>query len=64
MDNNEMQKKCETLLKEFGKPSFVVFGWQKSDKQFGVVYSQHNMPAKAAAKSMSWALNDIIQKNL
>jgi hypothetical protein len=64
MDQQDIQKKCEALLQELEVPSFVVFGWKKNDKEFGVVSSQHQMPPNAAIKGMSWALNDFISKNL
>jgi hypothetical protein len=64
MDQEEIQKKIEDFLKELGVPSFIVFGWKKTDKEFGVVSSHHEIPPKAAIKGMSWALNDFISKSL
>jgi len=71
MDQKEIQQKVEAFLKELGVPSFIVFGWQKSqpqkeDKkaQFGIVWSHHKMPPQAAIKGMSWALNDFIARSL
>lgn len=58
-----MKKKCEQLLEELGLKSFIVFGFEKGDGQFGVVSSYHKMPKGAAIKGMSWALNDFAQKN-
>ncbi len=63
MENDEMKKKCEQLLQELGLKSFIVFGFEKGDGQFGVVSSYHKMPKGAAIKGMSWALNDFAQKN-
>lgn len=64
MDQEEVQKKVEAFLQELGVPSFVVFGWKKTDSEFGVVSSHHEIPPKAAIKGMSWALNDFIAKSL
>lgn len=64
MDQPEIQQKVEAFLKELGIPSFIVFGWKKSDKEFGIVSSHHEVPPNAAIKGMSWALNDFIQKTL
>lgn len=64
MNQEEVQQKVEAFLKELGVPSFIVFGWKKSEKEFGVVSSHHEIPPNAAIKGMSWALNDFINKSL
>ena len=64
IDNNVIQKKCEDFLRELGVPGFIVFGWQKENNQFGVVSSFHEMPANAAMKGLTWALNDFTNKLL
>ena len=64
MENEEIRQKCEALLREAGVSGVIVFGWQKADKQFGVVYSAHEMPKNAATKCMAWALNHFIQSQL
>lgn len=64
MDNTEIQKKCALFLKELGIPGFIVFGWQKEDKQFGFVYSHRQMPSEVAVKGMTWALHDFVTKKL
>ena len=64
MDQQEVQRKIEAFLKELGTPSFIVFGWKKTPKEFGVVSSHHEMPPSAVVKGLSWALNDIINKSL
>jgi len=64
MDQKEIQKKVEQFLKELGVPSFIVFGWKKTDKEFGFVSSQHKMPPNVAIKGMSWALNNFINRSL
>jgi hypothetical protein len=64
IDNNAIQAKCEAFLRELGIPGFIVFGWQKTDDQFGVVSSFHEMPVNAAVKGMTWALNDFAAKSL
>ena len=63
-DNAEVQQKCEQFLRELQIPGFIVFGWQKSDAQFGVVSSFNEMPVNAAVKGMTWALNDFVSKSL
>lgn len=64
MNQEEVQKKVEAFLQELGVPSFIVFGWKKTGKEFGVVSSHHEIPPNAAIKGMSWALNDFIGKSL
>lgn len=64
MHPDDIQKKCEAFLKELNVPSFIVFGWKKSEKEFGVVSSYHEMPSPAAIKAMTWALNDYASRNL
>lgn len=64
MDQEDIQQKVEAFLKELGVPAFIVFGWKKSEKEFGVVSSHHEIPTNAAVKGMSWALNDFINKTL
>lgn len=70
ISNDELQKKCEAFLEGLGVPGFIVFGWQKGDPalpqlpEFGVVSSFHRIPASAAVKGMTWALNDFASKSL
>lgn len=64
MDQKEIQQRVEAFLKELGVPAFIVFGWKKTDKEYGIVSSHHEIPANAAIKGMSWALNDFIGKSL
>lgn len=64
LDNDAVQRKCEQFLQELQIPGFIVFGWQKDDKQFGVVSSFHEMPVPAAVKGMTWALHDFVSKSL
>jgi hypothetical protein len=64
INNEDIQRKCEAFLRELGIPGFIVFGWQKSEDQFGVVSSFHEMPVNAAVKGMTWALNDFAAKSL
>ncbi len=64
MDQKEIEKRVAEFLKSLGVPAFIIFGWQKADKEFGVVSSQHKMPPKVAIKGISWALNDVINRNL
>ena len=63
-ENADIQKKCEEFLRALNIPGFIVFGWQKSDQQFGVVSSFHEMPVNAAVKGMTWALNDFVSRSL
>tara|TARA_Y100000310_G_scaffold257531_1_gene265620 strand:+ start:370 stop:564 length:195 start_codon:yes stop_codon:yes gene_type:complete len=64
MDQAEVQAKVEAFLKELNVPAFIVFGWKKTEKEFGIVSSHHEIPPNAAIKGMSWALNDFIGKTL
>jgi hypothetical protein len=64
MDSDEIQKKCSDFLAQLGIPGFIVFGWEKPDKQFGFVYSHRQMPPTVAVKGMTWALHDFANKKL
>lgn len=64
MDHDSIQKKCEAFLAELGIPGFIVFGWKKTDSEFGIVSSYKDVPANAAIKGLSWVLNDFISKTL
>lgn len=64
MDSNEIQKQCSEFLQRLGVPGFVVFGWEKKDGQYGVVYSSQKMPPNVAVKGMTWALHDFASKKL
>jgi hypothetical protein len=64
LNNDEIQAKCEEFLRQLGIPGFIVFGWQKTDQQFGVVSSFHEMPINAAVKGMTWALSDFVGRSL
>ena len=64
MQETDIQQKCEEFLRGLGVPGFIVFGWQKTPEEYGMVSSYHEMPANAAIKGMAWALNDFAQKTL
>ncbi len=63
-NNEDIQVKCEAFLKELGIPGFIVFGWQKTNQEFGVVSSFNEMPINVAVKGMTWALSDFVHKSL
>ena len=64
MDDAEIQEKCEKFLKELKRPGFIVFGWPKSDQEFGVTYSAHEMPPQVVIKGLTSVLNDYASKTL
>ena len=64
MQQDDIQKKCEELLTQLGIPGFVIFGWKKSDTEFGMVQAYREVPVPAAIKGLSWALNDLVAKTL
>lgn len=64
MDQPELQKRIEAFLKDLDVPSFIVFGFQKSEKEFGFIWSHHEAPPNVVIKGLSWALQDFVQKNL
>ncbi|ALM09532.1 MAG: hypothetical protein PeribacterA2_0137 [Candidatus Peribacter riflensis] len=64
MDQPELQKRVEAFLKDLGIPSFIVFGFQKSEKEFGFIWSHHQAPSNVVIKGLSWALHDFVQKKL
>jgi hypothetical protein len=64
MEHADIQKRIEAFLKELGIPSFIVFGWKKTNQNFGIVWSQHQMPPNVAIKGLTWALHDIVGKTL
>lgn len=62
MDHAAVQRQCEALLRGIGVPGFIIFGWKKGEKEFGVVSSYRDMPKDAAIKGMTWALHDFVNK--
>ena len=64
MDQTEVQQKIEAFLASLGVPGFIVFGWKKTDTEYGFVSSAREIPPAAAVKGLTWALNDFVQKTL
>ncbi len=64
MENPDVQKQCIELLKQYGNPSFIVFGWEKDGGKFGVTYATHKMPSTVAVKGMLWAANDYAKAHI
>jgi hypothetical protein len=64
MNNENIQQQCNDLLENLGVPGFVVFGFQKPDDQFGIVYSSKKVPPNVVVKGLSWALHDFAKKKL
>ncbi|OIO53498.1 hypothetical protein AUJ46_04845 [Candidatus Peregrinibacteria bacterium CG1_02_54_53] len=64
MDQAELQKRVEEFLKSLDIPSFIVFRFQKSEKEFGFIWSHHEAPPSVVIKGLSWALHDFVNKKL
>ncbi|PIP65343.1 hypothetical protein COU77_02970 [Candidatus Peregrinibacteria bacterium CG10_big_fil_rev_8_21_14_0_10_49_16] len=64
MDNADIQKQCQKFLEDLGIPGFIVFGWQKSEKQYGFTYVNHKTPPAVTLKGMLWAAKDFAEKKL
>lgn len=64
MNNAEVEKKCQEFLENLGVPGFIVFGWQKSDEQYGFVYANKDAPPPVTLKGLLWAAHDFAQKKL
>lgn len=62
MDQQELQKRVEAFLAELDIPSFIVFGFQKSETEFGFVSSYHQIPTTVAIKGLTWALNHFVSQ--
>ncbi|MFH0851346.1 MAG: hypothetical protein V1876_01210 [Candidatus Peregrinibacteria bacterium] len=62
MDQQELQKRVEAFLAELNIPSFIVFGFQKDEKEFGFIASYRQMPSSVAIKGLTWALHDFVNK--
>ncbi len=59
-----MQKKCMELIKSYGEPGFIVFGWKKEGTEFGVTYATHKMPPPVVVKGMLWAAHDYANQHI
>lgn len=59
-----MEKKCQQFLKGLGVPGFIVFGWEKTPGEFGVVSSYHDVPPPVVVKGIAWALHHVVDKAL
>ncbi len=57
----KFEKQLKELMKQFGKPGFVIFAWQ-DDKQVKVTYSINKMKLRAALPAVFWALTDLVKK--
>lgn len=64
MDQPELQKRIEAFLADLKIPSFIVFGFQKNEKEFGFISSYRQVPPNVAIKGLTWALQNFVQKNL
>lgn len=64
MDHAELQQRIEKFLSDLDVPSFIVFGFQKDEKEFNFISSYRKVPPPVAIKGLTWALNDFVQKNL
>jgi len=68
MDQKEIQQKVEAFLATLDVPGFIVFGYQNAEegetKHFNIISSYNKMPANAAIKGLSQALNDFVHRTL
>ena len=64
MDQPELQQRIEHFLQDLGIPSFIVFGFQKGEKEFGFISSYRQVPPNVAIKGLTWALHNFVQQNL
>lgn len=62
MENLTMQKKVETMMKSLGRNGFIVFGWEKSNGEVGMVTYFQIPDPMLVLKALAWATNDYAQK--
>lgn len=62
MREEDIRKRCEKLLSDLPVPGFIMFGWQKPGKDYDVVYSTKNVPAKVMLRVLVSLLHDIVMK--
>ncbi len=63
MSAKDFHKELETLTKKFGKPNFVVYGWQEGDK-FEVSFSMHKVHLKTVIQGLLHVLNSIVEQTI
>jgi len=62
MDTAEIQKQCETFLKQIDVPAFIVLGFHADKDNVQMVYSLKDMPLKSVVKGLTHMLNDVISR--
>jgi hypothetical protein len=62
MDTAEIQKQCETVLKQIDVPAFIVLGFHADKDNVQMVYSLKDMPLKSVVKGLTHMLNDVISR--
>ena len=64
LNNEDIQKRCETFLKELDLPGFILFGRQEDDGSCTVTYSVHKISLKNALLGLLTAVTDLIKRTL
>lgn len=62
MDESDIRKRCERLLNDLPGSGFILFGWEKPEKEYDIVYSMKNVPAKVMLRVLVTLLQDLVMK--
>lgn len=63
MATKDFHKELNELTKKFGRPNFVVYGWQEGDK-FEVSFSVHKVPLKTVIQGLIHVLSSIVEQTI
>lgn len=63
MATKDFHKELEALTKRFGKPNFIIYGWQEG-KEFDVSFSTHKVPLKTVIQGILHVLQSIVEQTM
>lgn len=64
MRDNDFHKQLAALTKKFGKPNFVIYGWQKDDGEFEMDIAAHKVPLKTMIQGLLHVLQSIVDQTI
>ena len=64
MPQPDFHKELAALTKKFGKPNFVIYGFDAGDGEFEMNFAVHKVPLKTVIQGLLHVLNSIVDQTI
>ncbi len=64
MATKDFNKELTALTKKFGKPNFVIYGFESEEGEFEMNFAVHKVPLKTVVQGLLHVLNSIVDQTI